>query len=81
MVYNIWTTLLVIATTGYMMGTIRFFGVVWVERAHELAYDWLLVSIAAHILGVAFDIWRSGVPLVQAMIHGGKRIPNDTPVE
>ncbi|CAM4164615.1 cytochrome b/b6 domain-containing protein [Palleronia rufa] len=81
MVYNIWTTLLLIATTGYMMGTIRFFGVVWVERAHELAYDWLLVSIAAHILGVAFDIWRSGVPLVQAMIHGAKRIPNDTPVE
>lgn len=81
MVYNIWTTLLVIGTTGYMMGTAKFFGIAWVERTHELAYDWLLVSIAAHILGVIFDTWRSGIPLVQAMIHGRKRIPNDAPVE
>ena len=81
MVYNIWTTLLVIGTTGYMMGTSKFFGITWVERVHELAYEWLLVSIAAHILGVIFDTWHSGVPLVQAMIHGRKRIPNDRPVE
>lgn len=81
MVYNIWTTLLVIGTTGYMMGTLKFFGVAWVERLHELAYDWLLVSIAAHIGGVILDTWRSGVPLVQAMIHGRKRIPDDATVE
>lgn len=77
MVYNIWTTLLVIAASGYMMGTVSFFGVQWVEDAHELAYDWLLVSIAAHIGGVIFDTWRSRVPLLQAMIHGRKRIPDD----
>jgi len=81
MVYNIWTTLLVIGATGYMMGTVNFFGVAWVERIHELTYDWLLVSIAAHVAGVIFDTWRSDVPLVQAMIHGRKRIPDDTPVE
>ncbi|MGR3544108.1 MAG: cytochrome b/b6 domain-containing protein [Paracoccus sp. (in: a-proteobacteria)] len=81
MVYNIWATLLVIAATGFMMGTARFFGVDWVAQTHDLAYDWLLISITAHVLGVVFDTWRSGVPLVQAMIHGRKRIPNDRPVE
>lgn len=81
MVYNIWTTLLVIGTTGYMMGTVSFFGVAWVEQVHELAYVWLLVSIVAHIGGVIFDTWRSGVPLLSAMIHGHKRIPDDTPLE
>ena len=81
MVYNIWTTLLLIGATGFMMGTVSFFGVAWVEQVHELAYDWLLISIAAHIVGVIFDTWRSGVPLVQAMLHGRKRIPRDTPVE
>ncbi len=81
MVYNIWATLLAIGATGYMMGTVSFFGVEWVEEAHELAYNWLLLSIAAHIGGVIFDTWRSRIPLVQAMIHGRKRIPDDRPVE
>jgi cytochrome b len=81
MVYNIWATLLVIAATGYMMGTVRFFGMEWVEEAHEIAFDWLLVSVAAHIGGVVFDTWRSRVPLLAAMIHGRKNVPPDTPVE
>lgn len=81
MVYNIWATLLLIGATGYMMGTVRFFGVGWVEEVHEMAYNWLLLSIAAHIAGVIFDTWRSKIPLVQAMFHGRKRIPDDTPVE
>jgi cytochrome b len=81
MVYNIWATLLLIGATGYMMGTVRFFGVGWVEEVHELAYNWLLMSIAAHIAGVIFDTWRSKIPLVQAMFHGRKRIPDDRPME
>lgn len=81
MVYNIWSTLLVIGATGYMMGTVKFFGIAWVEQIHELAYDWLLLSIAGHIAGVVFDTWRSGVPLVQAMLHGRKRIPKGTAVK
>lgn len=81
MVYNIWATLLVIGATGYMMGTVKFFGIAWVEQIHELAYDWLLLSIAGHIAGVVFDTWRSGVPLVQAMLHGRKRIPKGTAVK
>ena len=63
------------------MGTVKFFGIAWVEQIHELAYDWLLLSIAGHIAGVVFDTWRSGVPLVQAMLHGRKRIPKGTAVK
>ncbi len=81
MVYNIWTTLLVIGTSGYMMGTLKFFGIAWVEQVHELAYDWLLISIVGHIVGVIFDTCRSGVPLVQAMLHGRKRIPRGRTVK
>ncbi len=81
MVYNIWATLLVIGTSGFMMGTVKFFGIAWVEQVHEMAYNWLLLSIAAHILGVIYDTWRSGVPLMQAMLHGRKRIPHGTTVK
>lgn len=80
MVYNIWVTVLVLGATGYMMGTIQFFGVEWVEEAHEVAFNWLLVSIALHIGGVIFDSWRSGVPLFRAMLDGRKRVPKDRSV-
>lgn len=81
MVYNIWLTVIVIGVTGYLMGTMTYFGVEWVEEAHELAYDWLLVSIGLHVAGVAFDTWRTRVPLLRAMIVGRKRIPAGTRVE
>ncbi len=81
MVYNIWLTILFLGATGYMMGTIRFFGIEWVEEAHEIAFNWLLVSIVLHIGGVIFETWRTGVPLVRSMIDGRKRIPGDRQVE
>ena len=80
MVYNIWMTVLILGVTGYMMDTITFFGVEWVEEAHEIAFNWLVVSIILHVCGVVFDAWRSGVPLIRSMIDGRKRIPKDRPV-
>jgi cytochrome b len=81
MVYNIWITVLALGVTGYMMGMIKFYGFEWVEEIHEIAFNWLLVSIVLHIAGVMFDTWRSGVPLIRAMIDGRKRIPEDKPIE
>ena len=81
MVYNIWMTVLILGVTGYMMGTLQFFGVEWVEEAHEIAFNWLLVSIVLHVGGVIFDSWRTGVPLVRSMIDGRKRVPRDRPIE
>ena len=75
MVYNIWASVIAIAVTGYMMTTITFFGIEWVEEAHEVIFGWLMVSVALHVAGVAFDTWWSGVNLVRAMINGRKTIP------
>lgn len=81
MVYNIWLTVIAIGVTGYMMTTVAYFGVDWVEQAHEAAFAWLLVSVALHVAGVMFDTWRSGVNLVRAMVGGRKRIPPGQEVE
>ncbi|MBO6550573.1 MAG: cytochrome b/b6 domain-containing protein [Rhizobiales bacterium] len=81
MVYNIWLTVLLLGITGYMMGSFRFFGVDWVEEAHEMAFNWLVFSIILHIGGVIFDTWRTGVSIVRAMINGRKRIPEDSPIK
>jgi len=80
MVYNIWATVLVLGATGAMMGMVRFFGVEWVEEAHEAAFAWLVISIALHVGGVVLDGWRSGVPLVRAMVTGRKCVPQDRTV-
>lgn len=81
MVYNIWASVIAIGITGYMMTTITFFGVYWVEEAHEIVFNWLVFSVALHVAGVAFDTWRSGVNLVRAMINGRKTIPYGREVE
>lgn len=81
MVYNIWLTVLFLGATGHMMGTIQFFGVEWVEEAHEIAFVWLLVSIMLHVIGVIFDTWRTGVHLIRSMIDGRKRVPSTRQVE
>lgn len=81
MVYNIWASVIVIGVTGYMMTTITFFGVDWVEEAHEIVFNWLVFSVALHVAGVAFDTSRSGVNLVRAMITGRKTVPYGKEVE
>lgn len=81
MVYNIWATIVVLGATGYMMGTVQFFGVEWVEEAHEIAYGWLIASVALHVAGVLIDTWRTRVPLLAAMITGRKRIPGEARME
>jgi cytochrome b len=81
MIYNIWATLAVLCATGVMMGTITFFGVAWVEDLHRAAFNWLIVSVALHVAGVIAETWRSGVPLVRAMVDGRKRIPEGTRLE
>lgn len=81
MAYNIWATVLVLCATGIMMGTVRFFGLEWVEEIHETAFDWLMVSVVLHLAGVLAETWLSGVPLVRAMIDGRKRVPTGRDVE
>lgn len=81
MAYNIWASVIAIGVTGYMMTTLTFFGVDWVEEVHEAIFNWLLLSVALHVAGVAFDSWRSGINLVRAMINGRKIIPDGRDVK
>ena len=81
MAYNIWATVLALCATGIMMGTVRFFGMEWVEELHEAAFAWLMVSVILHVAGVFAETWLSGVPLVRSMIDGRKRVPEGRNVE
>jgi cytochrome b len=63
----------VISGTGYMMTTDAYWGVEWVEEAHEIAVNVTLALIAAHVLGVFVASWEHRENLVRAMITGRKR--------
>lgn len=72
MVYNLWATLLALCATGLMMESVAFFGVDWVEEAHEIAFGWLMISVGLHVAGVVLESLLSGRNLVRAMIGGRK---------
>ncbi|MDT8342846.1 MAG: cytochrome b/b6 domain-containing protein [Thermohalobaculum sp.] len=75
MVYNLLATMIAIGATGWLMTTTAFWGVDWVEEAHEALVNWALISVGLHVAGVLLEQWRSHVPLVRAMITGVKEIP------
>ncbi len=77
MVYNLWASVIGMGVTGYMMGTLAFFGLRWVEEAHEVIYGWIMISVALHLAGVVFDSIWTRVTLVPAMVTGIKHIPTD----
>jgi cytochrome b len=77
MVYNLWASVIAMGVTGYMMGTVAFFGIDWVEEAHEVIYGWIMVSVVLHLAGIVLDTVLTRVPLVPAMITGRKRVPTD----
>ena len=72
MVYNLLATLALICLTGWMMTTNAFFGIDWVEEAHEAAVTWAEISALVHIAAVAVESLRTRVNLPSAMITGHK---------
>jgi cytochrome b len=66
----------VIAGTGFMMTTDRFWGVEWVEDAHELVVYGTLGLIALHVGGVIFASFEHRENLVRSMVTGRKRAPH-----
>lgn len=73
MVVALLATLAAVCVTGFMMTTDTFWGLDWVEEAHEAAVNVTLVLVAAHILGVAVASWEHRENLVKSMITGRKR--------
>jgi cytochrome b len=78
MIYNLLLAMIVIGVTGWMMSTLTWFGVEWVEELHEAAVTWAEVSVLVHIAAVVWESLRTGVNLPRAMVTGYKRIPDDS---
>lgn len=81
MIANLILSILAIGVTGYMMTTNAFWGVDWVEEAHEALVLWAEISILAHIGAVVLESLRTGVNLPRSMITGCKTVPDDVKVE
>jgi len=76
MIFNLLLSLLAIGLTGWLMTTNTFWGVEWVEDAHEALVTWAEISVVLHIAAVVWESRRTGVNLPQAMITGTKRVPD-----
>jgi cytochrome b len=62
-----------VAFTGWLYTTDRFWGIEWVENLHRVLANLLLVLIAIHIGGAIYASIRHRENLIAAMIHGRKR--------
>jgi cytochrome b len=75
MVYNLLATLIGIGVTGYMMTTVTWFGIDWVEEAHEALATWAEIGIVLHVAAVLIESRRLGVNLPKSMVTGYKDLP------
>lgn len=75
MIYNLLVTLTGIVATGHMMTTVAYFGVEWVDEAHEVLVTWAEISALVHIAAVVFESVRLRVNLPRAMVTGDKVLP------
>ena len=63
------------ALSGWLSVTDRFWGVDWVEEAHEFLGNAVIALAALHVAGVAYTSWRQRENLAAAMLSGVKRPP------
>jgi len=58
---------------GWLSRTHWFFGVKWMEHAHEILANIMLALVILHVLGVIHASWRHRENLVLSMVTGRKR--------
>ncbi|WGW03010.1 cytochrome b/b6 domain-containing protein [Tropicibacter oceani] len=81
MIFNLLLSIAGIALTGHLMTTDTFWGVDWVEEAHEALVTWAEISVVLHVGAVIWESRRTGVNLPRAMVTGVKRIPKGVSVD
>jgi cytochrome b len=75
MIVALLATAALASLTGWLSVTDRFWGVEWVQEAHELLGDALIALAALHVTGVVYTSWRQRENLAAAMLSGVKRPP------
>lgn len=73
--------ILILGSTGYLMGTDRFWGVGWVEQVHKMAANAILVASLIHVVGAIVESMRHRESLVLSMITGDKRAATGTDID
>jgi cytochrome b len=63
-----------VAASGWLYTTDRYWGVAWVETLHRALTNVLLLLVTLHVAGVAYASWRHRQNLIGAMLHGWKRV-------
>jgi len=63
------------ALSGWLSVTDRFWGIDWVEEAHEFLGNAVIALAALHVAGVVYTSWRQRENLAAAMLSGVKRPP------
>jgi cytochrome b len=77
MIYNLLLTVIGIGVAGWMMTTVAFFGMDWVEEAHEALVTWGELSALVHVAAVILESRRLGVNLPKSMVTGYKDLPEE----
>ena len=75
MIVALLTSTALVAGTGWLQTTDAFWGIEWVEEAHEMLANVMLALVALHVGGVVLSSVRHGENLVRAMITGRKPAP------
>ena len=75
MVVALLATVALTAASGWLSVTDRYWGVAWVQDAHEALADVLVLLVALHLGGVLHASHRHRESLVAAMVTGRKPAP------
>lgn len=73
MMLFMWTLILSLGGTGFLMGTDDYFGEEWLQDLHSFLSSLLWGCAGVHVCAALFVSWKHKENLVSSMITGRKR--------